>query len=213
MSLQQVIDFFLPRETRFYDYLELQAQVARQAVPVLARFVEGDKDHVGIRRDVTAFEKEGDGIVEKMLTALSKTFVTPIDREDLQRLSKKLDDVVDFINMTARSIGIFGVEEPTPAMGELLKVLQQCCDLLSEIVPLLRRKAYDQLIKECQRMHQLEKAGDKVFRNELSRLFHDPAIDAKEILRVREILDHLETAIDACDRVAEELMNVAVKHA
>jgi hypothetical protein len=213
MSLQRVIDFLLPREDHFYDYLERQAQVAKDSVPVLGRFMNGDKDHAGIRRDVTAFEKQGDGIVDAMLMALSKTFVTPIDREDLQRLSKKLDDVVDYVNMTARSIGIFAVEAPTPAMAELLAILGKCCDHLVQIVPLLRTKEYGKLIEECQNMHLLEKEGDKVFRGELSRMFHDPSVDAKDILRCREILDHLETAIDSCDRVAEELMSVAVKHA
>ncbi len=213
MSLQRVIDFLLPREDHFYDYLERQAHVAKDSVPVLGRFMNGDKDHAGIRRDVTAFEKQGDGIVDAMLAALSKTFVTPIDREDLQRLSKKLDDVVDYVNMTARSIGIFAVEESTPAMAQLLGILQKCCDHLTMIVPLLRTKDYSKLIEECQKMHALEKEGDRAFRAELSRMFHDPSVDAKEILRSREILDHLETAIDSCDRVAEELMSVAVKHA
>ena len=212
MSLQRIVNFLIPREYHFFDYLEHQARVARQAVGVLGRFIEGDPDHAGIRRDVTAFEKEGDGIVDEMLVALSKTFVTPIDREDLQALSKRLDDVADYVNTAARSIGIFAVTKASPAMGKLYDTLLQACDPLNEMVPLLRKGEYSKIIEQCRKMHLIEKSGDKIFRNELSRMFHDPDVSGKEILRSREILDNLETAIDACDRVAEVMMHVAVKH-
>jgi predicted phosphate transport protein (TIGR00153 family) len=212
MSLQRVISVLIPRETHFFDFLEHQARIARQSTRVLGRFIQGDPDHAAIRRDVTAFEKEGDGIVDEMLVALSKTFVTPVDREDLQALSKRLDDVTDYVNTAARSIGIFAVQQASPAMGRLYDTLLQACDQLNEMVPLLRKGEYGQIIDQCRKMHLTEKLGDKIFRNELSRMFHDPDVSGKEILRSREILDNLETAIDACDRVAEAMMHIAIKH-
>lgn len=213
MLLQNMINWVLPREEHFYDYLEKQALVAQQAIPVLGRFVEEGADYEAIRDEVTRIEKEGDRIVDEMLLALSKTFVTPIDREDLQRLSKKIDDVLDYVNLTGRSLVIFALQRPTQPMVKLLQTLRESCDILVEILPCLRKKQFDTLIRGCQRIHKLEKEADHTFRQELSRLFHDPAVDAKEILRAREILDHLETAVDSCDAVAETLMNVAVKHA
>lgn len=213
MLMQQLINWVLPREDRFYDYLEQQAQVAKQAIPVLGRCVEDGADYAAIRAEVTTIEKEGDRIVDQVLDALSKTFVTPIDREDLQRLSKKLDDVLDYVNLTARSLVIFALDRPSPPMVELLNILDSACDILVEIVPCLRKKRCDELIQGCQRIHRLEKEADQTFRQELSRLFHDPDVEAKDILRAREILDHLETAVDSCDAVAETLMNIAVKHA
>lgn len=213
MSLQTLINWLLPREDHFYDYLEQQAKVAQQAIPVLGRFVQDGADYDAIRSEVTQIEKDGDRIVDEVLQALSDTFVTPIDREDLQRLSKKIDDILDYVNLTARSLVIFGLDRPTQPMVRQLEILKESCDILVEIMPCLRQKHYDALIQGCQRVHKLEKEGDQVFRTELSRLFHDPLVEAKDILRAREILDHLETAIDSCDAVAETLMNVAVKHA
>ncbi len=213
MSLQTLINWLLPREDHFYDYLEKQALVAQQAVPVLGRFVEPGADFEAIRAEVTRIEKVGDKIVDEVLNALSETFVTPIDREDLQRLSKKVDDILDYVNLTARSLVIFDLKQPTAPMKRQLELLAQSCDVLVEIMPCLRKKQYDALIQGCQRIHALEKEADFVFRTELSRLFHDPSVEAKDILRAREILDHLETAIDSCDAVAEKLMNVAVKNA
>jgi uncharacterized protein Yka (UPF0111/DUF47 family) len=213
MSLQSLINWLLPREDHFYDFLEQQALVAQQAIPVLGRFVEDGADYDAIRTEVTRIEKDGDRIVDEVLQALSDTFVTPIDREDLQRLSKKTDDILDYVNLTARSLVIFALERPTPPMVRQLAVLKESCDILVEIMPCLRKKQYDVLIQGCQRVHALEKEADQIFRTELSRLFHDPTVEAKDILRAREVLDHLETAIDSCDAVAETLMNVAVKHA
>jgi uncharacterized protein Yka (UPF0111/DUF47 family) len=213
MSLQALINWLLPREDHFYDFLEQQARVAQQAVPVLGRFVEPGADFEAIRVEVTRIEKEGDRIVDEVLNALSDTFVTPIDREDLQRLSKKTDDILDYVNLTARSLVIFDLKQPTKPMTRQLELLKQSCDVLVEIMPCLRRKQYDVLIQGCQRIHGIEKEADATFRTELSRLFHDSTVEAKDILRAREILDHLETAIDSCDAVAETLMNVAVKHA
>jgi len=213
MSLQSMINWLLPREDHFYEYLEQQARVAQQAIPVLGRFVEEGADYVAIREEVTRIEKEGDRIVDEVLKRLQDTFVTPIDREDLQRLSKKIDDILDYVNVTARSLVIFALQRPTEPMVRQLEVLKESCDVLVEIMPCLRNKQYDTLIQGCQRIHGLEKKADQIFRTELSRLFHDPDVDAKDILRAREVLDHLETAVDSCDAVAETLMNVAVKHA
>jgi uncharacterized protein Yka (UPF0111/DUF47 family) len=84
MSLQRIIDWFLPREDHFYDYLERLSEVAQTAVPVLGRFVEPGADYEQIRSEMTRLEKDGDKIVDEMLDALSNTMVTLIDREDLQ---------------------------------------------------------------------------------------------------------------------------------
>jgi len=98
-------------------------------------------------------------------------------------------------------------------MVQQLATLKESCDILVEIMPCLRKKDYGALIQGCQRIQKLEKVADRVFRQELSRLFHDDTVDAKEILRAREVLDHLETAVNSCDAVAETLLNIAVKHA
>jgi len=213
MSLQRLINWVLPREERFYDFLESQAKIAQSAIPVLARFVEPGADFEAIHVEVTRIEKEGDRIVDEVLAALANTMVTPIDREDLQRLSKKLDDVLDYVNLTARSLVIFALRSPSPPMARLLDTLAKSCDVLVEIMPFLRSKQYAALIQGCQRVHTLEKEADFIFRHEISRLFHDESVGAKDILRAREVLDHLETAVDSCDAVAETLINVAVKNA
>lgn len=212
MRFQRLIDWLLPREDRFFFLLEKQAEVAQTAIPILGQFVEEGADYEDIRERVTSIEKEGDRIVDEMLKALQNTFVTPIDREDLQEVSKRLDDILDYVNLAARSLVIFALTSPSPPMVEQLRLLRESCAILVEIMPYLRQKNYPAIITGCRHVHTLEKEADFVYRHELSRLFHDQEIDAKEILRARAVLDHLEIAIDSCDAVAEILMHVAVKN-
>ena len=88
-----------------------------------------------------------------------------------------------------------------------------CTEVLSQTIPLLRKHAYPQITAGAERVAQFEKEGDVVFRDAISKLFHDPAIDAKELLREKEVLDDLEKAVNRCEQVADALTGIAVKHA
>ncbi len=213
MSLQQFIERLLPRETHFYTFLEDQAAVALQAAEALLPAAQAAADYEMIRSEVKKLENEGDRIHDAMMSALAATFVTPIDREDLQRLSKRLDDITDLLDVSARAFLVFDVDGRTEAIGVLIRLIHESCKVLAEVMPLLRKNKYNELIERCRTLAELEKQGDRIFRDELSRLFRDPAVDAKEILRAREVLDHLEKALDKSRSAAETLTNIAVKHA
>ena len=137
--------------------------------------------------------------------------MTPIDREDLQRLSKRCDDILDLTNAASRACVIFAVEEPTPAMRLLITTLAKSAQLVNEAVPKLRLHAYPEAIRICAQVSVSEKSGDAVYRDALSKLFHDPTVDAKTILREREVLDDLEKAINRCEQVADIITTIAVK--
>lgn len=213
MSLQRIIERLLPREAHFYTFLEDQAVTAQRAAEVFLSAADPGADYQAIRDKVKKLEKEGDRIHDELMTALGATFVTPIDREDLQRLSKRLDTILDLMDVAARAFLIFHVEKATDAVTELLRLIQQSCQELAEITPLLRKNKYEEVIKRCRKVSELEKRGDQIFREELSRLFYESDVDAKEILRAREVLDHLEEALDKCEAAAETMTHIAVKHA
>jgi uncharacterized protein Yka (UPF0111/DUF47 family) len=203
--------FLLPKSDHFYGFLERQMELAHRTAQAMAGFKDGGSA-IAVRDAVQDLEHQGDAIVHQMLDALSATFVTPIDREDLQKLSKRIDDIADMTNATARACVLFGVEQPTKPMRHLIDKLVDCTALLNEAVPKLRVHAYPEVIRICSRVSNYEKDGDQVFRDALNALFHDPAIDAKTILREKEVLEDLEKAINRCDQVAEILTNVAVKN-
>jgi uncharacterized protein Yka (UPF0111/DUF47 family) len=200
-----------PRAEHFYGFLEQQAQLALAGAKALEDITKPGAVPEQIRDRVRELEHQGDAQVHAMIDALSQTFVTPIDREDLQRLSKRIDDILDLINATGKACVTFGVEQPTPAMRLLIAKLVESTELVNQAVPKLRLHAYPEAIRICARVTISEKDGDVVYRDALSKLFHDPAIDAKTILREREVLDDLEKAINRCEQVADLITTVAVK--
>lgn len=212
MPFSAFLRWILPKEDHFYDHLERQAKVAHQAAVALKRLTTGGAAGE-IRAAVQELEHQGDAILHEMLDALGRTFATPIDRDDLQKLCKRLDDITDMANAAARACVLFGVDKPTPPMCLLIEKLEASTAIIDRTVPLLRRHAYDQVKAGVQEVIQLEKDSDAVFRDAISKLFHDPAIDAKTILREKEVLDDLEKAINRCEQVADALTSIAVKHA
>jgi predicted phosphate transport protein (TIGR00153 family) len=211
MSLQSLVRWLVPREEYFYDFLEQQTEVACRAADTLRSFREGDPV-AAVRDRIQDLEHEGDRIFHAMESALAQTFVTPIDREDLHKLSAELDDIVDRMNGAVRAAVLLGVERPTPPMVQLTDILVSATEQLRAAVPRLRKHQYAEMRESILALRKLEKDADAVFRRAVSELFRDPAVDAKQLLREREILDDLENAVDHCDRVAGTLANLAVKH-
>ena len=209
--MQRLIRWFLPQEEHFYTLIERHAAVAHEAARTMAGFRNGvsTKD---INARVRELEHQGDDCVKQMLDALAKTFVTPIDREDLQRLSKKIDDIIDYVNLATRECVLYGVEKPTEPMLLQIDKLVASVELVSSAVPWLRRHAYAEIIDLCNKVSQHRDDGGQVFTQAMTRLFHDPAIDAKTILREKEVLEALDKAINRCEQVGETLMGIAVKH-
>ncbi len=212
MALQDLVRFLLPRDDHFYGYLEHQSQVVIEGVAELARYARGERDLAVARDEVLACEHRGDAIVREMEDALARTFVTPLDREDLHRLSSEIDGVLDLANVAIRQCDLLGVREMNSSMKELVNWLVKGAAILGTAVPKLRTHAYPEIVEYARDIRQLEKEADNVYRQAISDLFHDPEVDAKVVIREKEVLDLLEKAIDKCDAVATTLTNLCVKH-
>ena len=212
MGLQAIVRWFLPREDHFYGFLEDQAVVAYEAAVAVARFKDESVSAAEMRAEVQELEHKGDRIAHEVEEMIARTFVTPIDREDLQKLSQELDDVLDLMNGAARACVLYGVERPTLPMVGLMDKLVECTAVLKNALPHLRAHRYNDLIEASREVRKLEKDGDTVFRSAISALFKDSAVDAKQLLREREVLEHLENSIDYCQHVGSTLANLAIKH-
>jgi uncharacterized protein len=212
MGLDSIVRWFVPKEDHFYDFLEQQAAVAHEAAIALAEFKNPAVKAETIRDAVQVIEHKGDAIVHNLEDALAKTFVTPIDREDIQRLSSELDDIADLANGAARAFVLFGVEVATPPMLALMDKLVECTKVLKDALPNFRKAKYEALIEASRVVRNLEKEGDNLYRDAVSKLFRDSAIDPKQLIREREVLEDLEKAIDHCENVATTLAYLSVKH-
>jgi len=203
---------FAPRDRVYFELFEEAGQNVLKASDLLDKLLATYPDSKGLEEDIVVCEHEGDRITHDIISRLNHTFVTPIDREDIQKLSAELDDVLDLTNSAARACALFGVTEPTTPMTQLIEILVKCTAEIEEVLPKLSKHDYPSLMETSRSIRQLEKDADGIFRSALSRLFKDAAVDAKELLREKEVLENLEHAIDRCERVAATLANLAVKH-
>jgi uncharacterized protein len=211
MGLQDMIRWLVPREDVFYSLIERQSELLDKAARALAEFTNGASAEQ-VHETVQDLEHQADAIVYEIEEQFARVFVTPIDREDLQLLASAMDDIIDYINLTARSFVLFGVPQPTPPMVEMMQILVKMAEVIHTELPALRRHEYAKLTAAARVIKQYEKDGDRVFRTAVSQLFHDDAIDAKVLMREKEVLEDLEFAIDRCETVAERLKHLAVKH-
>ena len=210
MKLQALIQWLLPQEEHFYQMLEDLARLSNEAALALQRFSEHPASEV--QMTVQKIEHDADDVVRRMEDALARTFVTPIDREDLHHLTSELDDIIDLANLTARALTLYNIEKPTSAMVQLMSNLVTVTGMIRDALPRLRKKEFAELLEEGRRVRALEKEADTVYRSAISALFRTDQIDFRDLLKQKEALDDLERAVDQCDNVADLLSNLAVKH-
>lgn len=204
------MQLLLPKEEHFYEMLEELGHLSHEAATALDQFRE--RSAAEVQKSVQSIEHRADDVVRRMEDALARTFVTPIDREDLHRLTAELDDIVDLANLTARALDLYHIERPTPPMVELMTKLKQATAHIRDAVPYLRKRNFTALLIEGRKVRQVEKEADSIYRAAISGLFGAQQIDFRELLKQKEALDDLERAVDYCDNVADLLANLAVKH-
>jgi uncharacterized protein Yka (UPF0111/DUF47 family) len=210
MVFQDVIRVILPKEDHFYDFLERQAKLAHEAAIELQRL--GTDDVHDVRKAVHDKEKQADKVAHELEDALAKTFVTPLDREDLHKLSTLLDDIADRAHATASAFDMFSIETPSESATKLMALLVRTTQKLSDLLPSLRNHDWDAIRAARRELKVLEKEGDEIYRSSMRSLFSDTSIDARSLIREKEVIQILEDAVDTCEDVAEYLANLAVKH-
>jgi predicted phosphate transport protein (TIGR00153 family) len=203
----------IPREKKFFALFEQSAQNTVKMAQQLRDMVliwENVRERVGMIADL---EHQGDAITHQIMAQLHRTFVTPFDREDIALLAHSLDDVADFIHSAADAMLLYKVECPTGRVKEMADiVVQAVVEVERAISEMHDRIDRNQLLKRCVEIHRLENVGDSVHRSALAELFAD-SIEIAYLIKWREIYQHMETAIDRCEDVANILEGVALKYA
>jgi predicted phosphate transport protein (TIGR00153 family) len=168
------------------------------------------KERVGI---ITDLEHQGDAITHQIFEQLHRSVITPFDREDIALLAHSLDDVSDFIHAAADAMLLYKVERPTPRAKELAEIaLQAVAEVENAVSELHDRIRRNQLLKRCIEINRLENLGDSVYRSAMAELFDDSP-DIAELIKWREIYNHLESVIDRCEDIANILEGVSMKYA
>jgi predicted phosphate transport protein (TIGR00153 family) len=179
------------------------------ATAKLDRLMRTWPDEPQLRDEIKELEEVGDRITHDILHALYSTTVTPLDREDIHALASALDDALDLTEEAADFLGLYKIEAPMEQGVELTGVLRDCGRELG--AALQRLTALDELSPHIVAVDALEDEGDRISRRALVALFAG-GIDPMVVIRWKDVIDRLEQAVDACDRVAHVLEGIAVKH-
>ncbi len=204
---------FLPREEKFFDLFEESARNLVKAAQLLANLLEDWQDVAEKASQITELEHHGDNITHRIIAQLHSTFVTPIDREDIAQLANRMDDVMDFIEGAAVALVLYAVDKPTERAKELADILVRVTSEVSKAMPRLRkRKELSHMREHCIEINRLENEADSAIRSALAELFHDH-VDLTDVIKWREIYEHMENATDRCEDIADVLEGVMIKRA
>jgi len=204
---------FLPKEEKFFELFEDSARNMVKVSQALREMVNTWELVGGRVAEITELEHQGDTITHQIMAQLHRTFVTPFDREDIALLAHTMDDVTDFIHHAADAMLIYKIDHPSRRAKELADIIVQAVAEVEKAVCGLRHRAeLKQILERCVEINRLENMADRVFRSAMAELFED-TVDIADIIKWREIYEHMESATDRCEDVANVLEGVALKHA
>jgi Phosphate transport regulator (distant homolog of PhoU) len=202
-----------PRDTKFYDLFE---QDTANLVIAAEKLVDlfNNYENVELKaRQLKDLERQGDVITHEIIQRLHRTFVTPIDREDIALLADALDDVMDFIEAAGRTAFLYHITQPRERARQLASIVSRVAYQLNEVLPRLRhRNQFERILEQCVEINSLENEADDVHHAALAELFRDCS-DPCEIIKWREIYQHMEDATDRGEDVANVLEGIVLKHA
>jgi hypothetical protein len=202
-----------PRKNDFFELFEKDARNLVEAAKLLAEVIENWEDVEQKIEQIKDFEHQGDIFTHTIISQLHSTFVTPLDREDIAQLANALDDVVDFTQATADAMLIYRVDRPTQRAKELAAIIVDAALEVEEAISHLRYRAHlNKILEHCVEINRLENEADRVLRSALAEMFQD-SMDVLEIIKWREIYEHMESATDRCEDVADVLEGVVLKYA
>jgi len=200
----------VPQRTEFFELYKRAAAnvvaIAGLLVRLLETFPQGGDD---LNRDIKELEHEGDRLTYDIVDLLNRTFVTPFDREDMYRLAGALDDICDHIDEAAGNLLGYGVESIRGRAREQAEVLYRATGKIEEAVGLLQ--GFKDSRRQLNELRELEDEGDRLNREAVSELFHSED-DAVAIIRWKDIHEHIEEAVDACENAADVLEAIFVKN-
>ena len=206
----------IPQDDRFFDLFNRSAENTLEGARLLHDLLESYVDVERKARHLKDIEHTGDEITHEVFRALNRTFVTPLDREDISHLASALDDVIDWIEETSRYIRLAKIDSPTPLARQFGKVILEQCEQIARAVPLLEeRRNADALQRATQEIHRLENEGDDLLAEAVAHLY-DGVTQVPELIcamRWGDIYQLLEDTTDKAEQVATALSNIALKNA
>ena len=209
----------LPRDGNFFEMFNLHADRIVEAARAFSSLVTHYSDpHLREQysRDIDNAERAADRVTHEVNKMLHRTFITPIDREQIRKLINTMDDVADLIQDSAEIMALYDVKFMTEEIKRLTEISVSCCDQVASAVKMLRtiseNGTAEAMLKTCREIDKLESDADRVLRSAMSKLFREEA-DVREVIKLKSVYELLETITDRCEDVANVIEGVILENA
>jgi predicted phosphate transport protein (TIGR00153 family) len=197
-----------PVDTTFYDLFAKSAGHLVEGARLLAEMLADGNDRVETARAMKDAEHRCDEVTHEIIRRVNSTFVTPFDREDIYRLSSNLDDVMDDMEAAVDYVYLYEIDALPQGVEDQVEVLQRAADLTADAMPRLRTMR--DLEEYWIEVNRLENLGDQIYRRILAKLFSG-SYDALTVMKLKDVVEQLEFAIDSFEKVANTVEQIAVK--
>jgi predicted phosphate transport protein (TIGR00153 family) len=202
----------LPRETSYFDQFEQLGRKTVEGCQALVAMMEHLGEAPARAKDIKRIEEECDTITHAVIASLHKTFITPLDRNDIHRLITEMDDVMDQVEAVAERLVLYQIGGASKEMRELGQNLLTCAERMLEAIAGLRNlKNSDVVLEKCIEINRLENEADAMLRGAIARLFREEK-DPIAIIKWKELYELLEAATDRCEDVANVIEGVVLEN-
>ena len=208
----------LPREGNFFEMFNQHADRIVEAARAFSSLVQNYADpHLREKynQDVDNAERAADRVTHEVNRAIHRTFITPIDREQIHSLINTMDDVADLIQDSAETMALYDVRHMTDEISRLTDLSVRCCERVRDAVKLLDRIAEpataEAALKTCEEIDKLESDADRVMRSAMSKLFREEP-EVREVIKLKAIYELLETITDKCEDVANLIEGIVLEN-
>lgn len=204
---------FIPREGKFFDLFDELAATLVEGAHTFLEMLANPSQYENYFRKVKDIEHKADDITHASFDLLHKTFITPMDREDIRALVSGLDDIMDCMDATAARLFLYDVGQVPQEAIELAQINVKSVEKLAGVVSLLKNiKNPEAIIKNCIELHGLENDGDHVLRTSMAKLFKNEQ-DIRRLIKLKEVFELLELVTDKCEDVANTIEGIVLEYA
>ena len=204
-------EWIIPQDKVFFSLLEEQSELVLKAAKLFKKMLEEPENFQTNIKRMQQTEHQGDEIVHKMIHKLHKSFITPIDQEDLANLTSLYDDVLDYIDSVANRLYLFELTEPDEIIKKFAEIIEKQVSEVNRALKQVKKIKQEEMEDRFKKVHSLENEADDLHDNTMVKLYKEK--DAVRIIIMKEIYDFLEEITDKCEDVCLVIQDIVLKNA
>ena len=213
-----VFSKLLPREGNFFELFNEHGQRIAEGARSFLAMVQHYGEPLAREKhssEVIGAERAADRVTAAVHRLLHRSFITPIDRDQIHRLINAMDDVLDLLQDSSEVMSLYDLQHLSPEVEQLSEISVRCCERVQHVVSLLPRlrdpATSEAALKTCEEIDQLESDADRVMRGAMSRLFREEP-DTRQLIKLKAVYEHLESISDCCEDVANIIEGIVLEH-